>query len=368
MKSTKKKVKVLRITPSFASHTNPGSGTNAYFHSKFSKFRSYILTEEKKLNYLGVGKNVSIKTIKTFKSNLGEIGDIKFIFKLFNKFISTLVFTIKSISYVKSIKPEIVHIYSPIYILTALFCKLIYKSKIVMTIHGTDGLRIQNFKAFKILFSISDVNLSLSNKFIENIGRNDIQFLGNGYDNSIFNYKNILNRRKYIISVGNLRWQKNHIEMIQSFNIFLKYNKGYKLIIVGEGDLRIKLENEITKLNLEKSVFLVGKKDQKYITRLMNIAELFYLTSITEGSPKVIFEAMACGLPIVSTDVGDIRVNTSSESCFIVDNDINSMANGLKEIAEIKSYDRISISKKIKQKSWENVSIKLDDIYEKIRK
>ena len=368
MKSTKKIVKVLRITPSFASHTNPGSGTNAYFHSKFSKFRSYILTEEKKLNYLPVGKNVSIKTIKTFKSDLGEIGDTKFILKLFYKFISTLIFTIKSISYVKSIKPEIVHIYSPIYIITALFCKFIYKSKIVMTIHGTDGLRIQNFKAFTILFSISDVNLSLSNKFIENIRRNDIQFLGNGYDNSIFNYKNILNRRKYIISVGNLRWQKNHIEMIQSFNIFLKYNKGYKLIIVGEGDLRLKLENEIIKLNLEKSVFLVGKKHQKYIARLMNIAELFYLTSITEGSPKVIFEAMACGLPIVSTDVGDIRANTSSKSCFIVDNDIKSMVNGLKGITDTKSYDRNSISKKIKQKSWENVSEKLDDIYEKITK
>jgi glycosyltransferase involved in cell wall biosynthesis len=154
--------------------------------------------------------------------------------------------------------------------------------------------------------------------------------------------------------------------MIQSFNIFLKYNKGYKLIIVGEGDLRLKLENEITKLNLEKSVFLVGKKDQKYITRLMNISELFYLTSITEGSPKVIFEAMACGLPIVSTDVGDIRANTSSESCLIVDNDINSMANGLKQIAEIKTHDRDSISKKIKEKSWETVSKKLDEIYEKI--
>ena len=70
----------------------------------------------------------------------------------------------------------------------------------------------------------------------------------------------------------------------------------------------------------------------------------------------------------LATDVGDIRANTSSESCFIVDNDINSMANGLKEITDPKSFDRNIISKKIKQKSWENVSKKLDDIYEKIRK
>lgn len=366
MKKSKEVNNVLRISPSFASYNNPGSGTNAFFHSKFSKFKSYILTEDKKLNYLEVGLNVRIKTVKTFKSDLGELGDTKFIFKLFGKFISTALFTIKSFKHVNSIKPEIVHIYSPIYIFTALFCKYVYGSKIVMSIHGTDGLRIQNFKFLRVLFLITDINLSLSKRFIDNIGGKDVFFLGNGYDNSIFNYKNIINRRKYIISVGNLRWQKNHIEMIQSFNIFLKYNKEYKLIIVGEGDLRLKLENEITQLNLKKSVFLIGKKNQEYIMRLMNIAELFYLTSTTEGSPKVIFEAMACGLPIVSTDVGDIKSNTLSESCVIVDNNIQSMANGLKEIVGTKSYNRTLISKKIKEKSWESVSKKLDEIYEKI--
>jgi len=358
---------ILRISPSFASHTNPGSGSNAYFHSKFSKFRSYVLTEEKNLNYLDVGTNTSIKTVKTIKSDLGEIGDIKFIFKLLNKFISTFLFTVKSIKHVNSIKPDIVHIYSPIYMFTALFCKYIYGSKIVMSIHGTDGLRVQNFKAFKVIFYLSDVNLSLSNKFITDIKRKDVYFLGNGYDNSVFNLNsnNINNRRKYIISVGNLRWQKNHLQMIKSFSLFLKYNKGYKLIIVGEGDLRSKLEKEIENLKINKSVFLMGKKSQKYISRLMNIGELFYLTSLTEGSPKVIFEAMACGLPIVSTDTGDIKNNTSHKSCLIVENDIQSMARGLKKMVGNKSFNRVNISEKIKEKSWGAVSKKLDSIYEK---
>ena len=145
-------------------------------------------------------------------------------------------------------------------------------------------------------------------------------------------------------------------------------NKLYKLIIVGEGKLRTKLENQITKLELENNILLVGKKNQKQIARLLNLSKIFVLSSLTEGSPKVIFEAMACGLPILSTDVGDIRSNTSIESGYIVENDINSLANGLEEIINNRIYDRYNISEKIKVKSWINVSLKLDKVYERISK
>ena len=363
-------MRILRITPSFASFTNPGSGTNSYFHSKFSKYKSYILTEDRNLNYLEFGKNVDLKPIKTFRSNLGEIDDNKFIFKLFNKFISTIIFTLKSLKYLHSVRPNIVHLYSPIYIFTAFYCKVLYGSKIVLTIHGTDGLRIKKFKFLNLILNLTDVNLSLSNKFINEIDNKNLYFLGNGFDSSIFNLNsNYLNNRKnYIVSVGNLRWQKDHLKLIQAFSVFHKNNKLYKLIIVGEGKLRTKLENQITKLQLENNILLVGKKNQKQIARLLNLSKIFVLSSLTEGSPKVIFEAMACGLPILSTDVGDIRSNTGDESGYIVENDINSLANGLDEIINNRIYDRYNISEKIKVKSWINVSLKLDKVYERISK
>lgn len=356
---------ILKISPSFASHTNPGSGTNAFFHSKYSKHRSYILTEDRNLNYLDVSRNVKIKTIRTKKTGLGELGDKKFFLKLVLKFFSTVLFTFKSFNYINKIKPKIVHLYSPIYFFTGLYCKIIYGSKIVMTIHGTDGLRIQNSRLLKTLLNFIDINLSLSNRFIKEINRKDVFFLGNGFDDSIFylnpKYKNL--RRKYIISVGNLRWQKDHLKMIKSFNIFQKDNKEYKLLIVGEGNLRKDIENEILKLNLNKKVFLLGKKNQKYISRLMNISSVFLLTSKSEGSPKVVFEAMSCGLPILSTDVGDIINNINENTGLISNNDINCIAHNLKKII-IKKYDRELISKEIKFKSWKNVSLKLDRIYE----
>jgi glycosyltransferase involved in cell wall biosynthesis len=138
------------------------------------------------------------------------------------------------------------------------------------------------------------------------------------------------------------------------------------LIIIGEGELRNELEKQIQELNLQDSISLKGKRDQKYIAELMNRSKLFFLSSTTEGSPKVIYEAMACGLPILSTNVGDVNENTSNENSVIVDVDVNAMAEGLSEIID-NTFDRIFISEDVKKKSWKFVSEKLDLIYEGIR-
>ena len=366
---SKKLSNILRVTPSFASHTNPGSGTNSYFHSKYSKYKSYVLTEDRGLEYLKVGDNVKIKKVKTFNIGLGKVGDRKFFVNLIYKVLSTFIFTIKSIGFLHSVKPHIVHLYSPIYLLTGLYCKVFFGSKVVLSIHGTDGLRIQNFKFLRLIFRLMDLNLSLSKKFIENINRTDIQYLGNGYDNSLFYLFNNVNngRDNYIITVGNLRWQKDHKSMIHAFNIFHKSHSDYKLIIIGEGELRNVLVKQIKELNLEESVYLKGKRDQKYIADFMNRSKLFFLSSTTEGSPKVIYEAMACGLPILSTNVGDVNENTTNETSVIVDVDVNAMAKGLSNIIDNKVINRIFISEDVKKKSWKFVSANLDQIYEGIR-
>jgi len=362
-------MRILRITPSFASSTNPGSGTNSYFHSKYSKYKSYILTEDRRLEYLEVSQNVRIKKVKTLNKELGKVGDRKFFINLIYKFFSTFIFTIKSIRFLHSVKPQIVHLYSPIYLLTALYCKVFFGSKIVLSIHGTDGLRIQNFKPLRLIFRLTDLNLSLSKKFLKKINIKEMKYLGNGFDNSLFylfNKKNKI-RDKYIITVGNLRWQKDHKSMIEAFDIFHKSHDDYKLIIVGEGELRNQLEKQIKELNLKDSVFLYGKREQKYIAELMNLSELFFLSSTTEGSPKVIYEAMACGLPILSTNVGDVKENTTNETSVIVDVDVHEMAKGLSEIIDHRTFDRIFISEDVKKKSWKYVSQNLDRIYEGIR-
>ena len=359
-------MRVLRITPSYASSSNPGSGLNAYFHSKHSKFGSFILTENRGLEYLDTRLDIDLRAIRTFQSNLGEINGKYFVLRLFRKFISTLIFTLKSLFYIHSIKPNIVHIYSPIYLVTALHCKIFYKSKVVMTLHGTDGQRIRKYSSLKVIFVMVDVCLSMSKEVSTYFPEGRVRFLGNGYDKTIFRLRpdNIEVRRKYIVTVGNLRWQKNHINLIDAFQVFNSTNTNYKLLIVGEGELRNRLEKRIVQLGLEGNVILLGKKNQNYIARLMNVADFFVLSSVSEGFPKAVSEAMACGLPVLTTNVGDMKSTISSPLGLVVDSTVESLANGLNEMVLNGPFDRATIADSVGSKSWESVTKNLDKIYE----
>jgi glycosyltransferase involved in cell wall biosynthesis len=73
-----------------------------------------------------------------------------------------------------------------------------------------------------------------------------------------------------------------------------------KLVVLGDGFLRLKIENLINLLNLSNKVFLLGNK--KNIFPFLFQSNFFVLSSISEGSPNTLIEALAVGLPVVSTD------------------------------------------------------------------
>ena len=68
------------------------------------------------------------------------------------------------------------------------------------------------------------------------------------------------------------------------------------------------------------------------VATLMQAVDAFLMTSFTEGSPQVIKEALACGCPIVSVDVGDVRERTEGiEGCFISDRDPEDLARSIRQ-------------------------------------
>ena len=70
---------------------------------------------------------------------------------------------------------------------------------------------------------------------------------------------------------------------------------------------------------------------------LINSADFLLMTSFHEGSPQVIKEAMACNIPIVSTDVGDVKeIIGSTEGCFITDFTIESVIKAVQEVFNLK--------------------------------
>jgi glycosyltransferase involved in cell wall biosynthesis len=90
-----------------------------------------------------------------------------------------------------------------------------------------------------------------------------------------------------------------------------------RLILVGEGPERLRIEELARRLQLTDIVTLTGQQDD--VNHYYGIADLFVLPSHTEGCPNVLLEAMAAGVPIVATEVGGIpEVATSGEDAILV--------------------------------------------------
>lgn len=107
-------------------------------------------------------------------------------------------------------------------------------------------------------------------------------------------------RIKNIIAVGRLEKQKNYFMLISAFSQIAEENKEIKLRIYGEGSLYNELNNYITELKLKDRILLCGRTNN--MAEVLLEPDLFILSSNAEGMPNSLMEAMAVGLPCISTD------------------------------------------------------------------
>ena len=120
--------------------------------------------------------------------------------------------------------------------------------------------------------------------------------------------------KKWLLFVGRLQEQKAPLRLIDTFFEYKKTNKASCLIMIGEGDLRGKVEEHIKELGIQKDVFLLGSVSREEAVRFYRASDILVLTSNFEGMPLTVLEALACGLPVVSTDVGEIK-NILKKEC-----------------------------------------------------
>jgi glycosyltransferase involved in cell wall biosynthesis len=124
---------------------------------------------------------------------------------------------------------------------------------------------------------------------------------------------------KILLFAGRLEGQKNPLLLIDSFHELNIRNKDVKLLIVGNGSLKTKVIERINGYGLSAKVKLLNIFPQDKLAQLMRVCDIFVLTSAYEGMPRAVIEALASGIPVVSTDVGDTwRVVKDKESGLLV--------------------------------------------------
>lgn len=145
--------------------------------------------------------------------------------------------------------------------------------------------------------------------------KDKVYLLPNTIDKTRFYKDNALRekmRQKYsfhvktcvFVSVARLAAVKDPLTLLQAFrNVWLR-NPQSRLVYVGEGAERIKLEQYIRQSNMEKAVILAG--EQTDVNGYLNMADVFVLDSLEESLPLALLEALQVGLPCVVSKVGDM--------------------------------------------------------------
>jgi len=107
-----------------------------------------------------------------------------------------------------------------------------------------------------------------------------------------------------ICTVCRVEREKGLQELAEAFRTVRHAYPEAWLVVVGDGAYRAKLEGWVESEGLGSRVFVVGAHPHDEIPRWLGAADVFVLAGHNEGLPNVVLEAMACGLPVVATDVG----------------------------------------------------------------
>jgi glycosyltransferase involved in cell wall biosynthesis len=109
---------------------------------------------------------------------------------------------------------------------------------------------------------------------------------------------------KILLTSGRLSEIKGWRLILESFSLFLKDFPNSYLLFVGDGEDRDKISSHVQKSGLSKRVKLMGFQNAEQLSELLNMSDLFLMASFYEGWPTSMIEAIACGIPICTTNFG----------------------------------------------------------------
>jgi teichuronic acid biosynthesis glycosyltransferase TuaC len=172
-----------------------------------------------------------------------------------------------------------------------------------------------------------------------------------------------------ILCAGDLAELKGHHRVIRALKALVEASIPAQLLIVGgvgrSGRYAAALHRQVDDSGLQDRVRFVGEVTQTVLAELMSAADVFCLASSSEGWPNVVNEALACGTPVVATDVGAVRqmLPTPQFGCIVPVDAPDALVEALR-MAVSRTWDRDVISRWGRSRSWDAVA---EDVLEEVR-
>jgi glycosyltransferase involved in cell wall biosynthesis len=140
------------------------------------------------------------------------------------------------------------------------------------------------------------------------------------------------------------------------FDALARLERDVSLYVVGAGGEEAKLRALATRAEGKGRIHFVGERTQRELATWYSAADVFCLSSIREGSPNAILEALACGTPAVSTDVGDVsEVITSDRVGILVRERAPEAFTDALRAALARPFDRSEVAASVRGRSWDEV-------------
>lgn len=215
--------------------------------------------------------------------------------------------------------------YDVIYVSNSI-CSLISfltKDKVVYYIGGSGWLppfMMRRIKKFLICSNYAKDEFEKLTNFRAKVvpyGIDFLKFKKNRKKRRILNGIDLRNKI-VLLSVGRLSPQKGFEYLIRALSEVKEKNKNFVSLIIGDGEERKKLESLTKKLGLEKEVIFIGKVFHDKLPRYYHLADIFILPSLYESFGIVFIEAMAAGLPIITTKTAAIPEIVSKNTGILV--------------------------------------------------
>lgn len=218
--------------------------------------------------------------------------------------------------------------------------------KIVTTLHGTDITLVGLEPSFEPLMkysiersdAVTSVSEFLKRETIENYGVNkEITAIPNFIDTDVFRpidsrqLRRLLapNGEKILVHVSNFRAVKRVTDAIKAFKQVLDKGIKAKFLLVGDGPDRSECELLARELGVWQQTRFLGK--QSDLAAILSASDVFIIPSGNESFGLAALEAMACGVPVLSSDIGGLpEVNVDGKTGYIVKTgDVNALAERL---------------------------------------
>lgn len=173
-----------------------------------------------------------------------------------------------------------------------------------------------------------------------------------------------------MVSTGRLVYGKGFDLLIEALHrINNQLPEGWQCNIIGGGEKKAELQQQIDEAQLHNHIHLVGQKNKKEIVQLLQQSDIFVLPSRSETFGVVYVEANACSLPIIATDCGGPKdIVTPQNGLLIPVDDTDALANAILHMAtHLSDYDRQSIADDCQAHfSPEVIAKQLTDIFEEV--